>query len=386
MLECAKAGNLTVSLQFLQLLEPSILDYNGLLYHYFRSDAGLQKLPKLQRHRQVPSFGAFQHPTTEPRLSGVFNGFCALGYLEDAFLVLDEMCSQRFVPYFKSLRKLMKKSLASARLELSVEVLRLMLKFDHLPPSPDVNGMIIKLIRGGRICQAYEVFSILLGKNFIPNIFTCNSILFSLCKSGQSYVTLSLFYSLRKKGFSPNVYSYTAIVLGFSKEGLWKEAYCVLKQMQDEDCMPTVVTYTIVIKFLCIYNKFREAFDIFKTMDKKGCPPDLVTCNVVLHALCYHGSFTEAYNFIQVMQEKGFIPDQFSYSALASGLLKARFVNKSTDLLSQVIFEGNNTVDVVTLNVYFHSLCCNGKVKKVQGMIKSMMEKGFVPLQGTRYD
>ncbi|XP_064987519.1 pentatricopeptide repeat-containing protein At5g16640, mitochondrial-like [Musa acuminata AAA Group] len=375
MQECAKAGNLTDSLNFLRLLVPSILDYNGLLYRYLRSghvsvDALANLFAEMKRFGPCPNVWTFNI---------LFNGLCALGYFEDAFYVLEEMWSHRFVPSFMSLRKLMKKSLDSGSLELSLQVLRLMLNLNYLPTLQDVSNLIINLIRSNKICQAYQAFSILLGKGFVPNVYACNSILFYLSKSYRSDMALSLFYCLRKKGFSPNIYSYTAVILGFSKQGLWNEAYCFLKLMRSEGCMPTVVTYTILIKNLCRDGKLKEAFGILETMDKEGCPPDLVTCNVLLHALCGHNAITEAHNFIQIMEEKGYLLDQFSWCALAGGLLRAGLVENSIDLLQKIILVGNQTVDVVTWNIYFHSLCCNNNVKKVLDMAESMTEKGFTP-------
>ncbi|KAJ8471910.1 hypothetical protein OPV22_026253 [Ensete ventricosum] len=314
MQECAKAGNLTDSLNFLRLLGPSILDYNGLLYRYLRSGhVSVEALANL--FAEMKTFGLCPNVWT---FNILFNAFCALGYLEDAFYVLEEMWSHRFVPSFMSLRKLMKKSLASE-----------VTKF-------------VKLIK------------------------------------------LSLFYWERvlsqiKKGFSPNIYSYTAVILGFSKQGLWNEAYCFLKLMQSEGYMPTVVTYTILIKNLCRDGKLKEALGILETMDKEGCPPDLVTFNVLLHALCDHNAITEAHNFIQIMEEKGYLLDQFSWCALAGGLLRAGLVENSICLLQKIILMGNQIVDVVTWNIYFHSLCCNNNVKKVLDMTERMIEKGFTP-------
>ncbi|RZR87362.1 hypothetical protein BHM03_00014753 [Ensete ventricosum] len=83
MQECAKAGNLTDSLNFLRLLGPSILDYNRLLYRYLRSGhVSVEALANL--FAEMKTFGPCPNVWT---FNILFNVLCALGSLEDAFYV-----------------------------------------------------------------------------------------------------------------------------------------------------------------------------------------------------------------------------------------------------------------------------------------------------------
>ncbi|RWW38710.1 hypothetical protein BHE74_00056041 [Ensete ventricosum] len=101
-------------------------------------------------------------------------------------------------------------------------------------------------------------------------------------------------------------------------------------------------------------------------MGKEGCPPDLVTFNVLLHALCGHNAITEAHNFIQIMEEKRCLLDQFSWCALAGGLLRAGLVENSICLLQKIILmldmaermiEKGFTPTTFTYNIILKGLC-----------------------------
>nr|UPT48699.1 pentatricopeptide repeat protein AaPPR630 [Agave angustifolia] len=197
MQETAKLGNLDEALRALELLNPNILDYNGMLHCYFKSGrvsvemvAGIfQGMKRFGPHPNVWTFNI------------LFNGLCSLGLLKAALFVLEDMCCHRFVPSFASLMKLMKKSLDSGTFEISVQVLELMLRFGYMPSLIVVNRLIAGLSKEKRIHEAYHVFSVVLEMGLVPNVYTFNSLLFGVC--------------------------------------LWKEAYRTLEEMRIDGCLPT---------------------------------------------------------------------------------------------------------------------------------------------------
>ncbi|KAJ8512696.1 hypothetical protein OPV22_003130 [Ensete ventricosum] len=172
----------------------------------------------------------------------------------------------------------------------------------------------------------------------------------------------NLFAEMKTFGPCPNVWTFNILFNVLCALGSLEDAFYVLEEMW---------SYRD--------GKLKEALGILETMGKEGCPPDLVTFNVLLHALCGHNAITEAHNFIQIMEEKRCLLDQFSWCALAGGLLRAGLVENSICLLQKIILMVNQAVDVVTWDIYFHSLCCNNNVKNVLDMAERMIEKGFTP-------
>ncbi|XP_020599888.1 pentatricopeptide repeat-containing protein At1g64580-like [Phalaenopsis equestris] len=293
------------------------------------------------------------------------------------------MCLNKLVPSFSILTKLMKKSLKAGIFDLSQKVIDLMFRYGYKPTLPALNSLISGFSRGGRIREAISLFWMLIAKGFVLNVYTYNPILSSLCNSGQTSIALAFFCSLRKRGFLLNVYSYTSLILGFSRKGLWIDAYSVLEFMQCNGCLPTVVTYTVLIKFLCKYNFVEDALRIYGMMDGKGCSPDQITYNVLFHELCTQNRIFEAIKLVEEMSVKGFHPDHFTYCTLATCMLKVGLVRTSQELLLKVLSTDKH-VDVITWNVYFHSLCYDNRALEASSLLLRKVGEGFVPTNVTR--
>lgn len=373
MQESARLGNLDDACRALNLLNPSILDYNGMLHCYFKSGrVSVGEVDEILRGMK-----RFGPPPNVWTFNILFNGFCSLGLLKTAFFALEDMCHYESVPSFRSLLKLMKKSLSSGIFEISVQVLELMMRCGYMPSLVTVNRLIAELCREKRVDEAYHVFSIILEMGLVPDLYTCNSLLFGVCRSGWCWQGLSLFYSFRKRGVVPNVYTYTSLVMGFSDKGLWKEAYWILEEMKMDGCLPTVVTYTVLIKSLCKHNLVDEGLRVLKIMREEGCHFDLIPYNVLLHALFLLKRVSDAKHLIRDMEIKGLFPDQYTCCAIAAGLLKNGYVTASHDLLYKAI--RGNIMDIVTWNMILRSLCLDNRPREAMTMLSCMIKSGFFP-------
>ncbi|KAL5216933.1 hypothetical protein ABZP36_008334 [Zizania latifolia] len=258
------------------------------------------------------------------------------------------------------------------------------------PAAPDYNALLHAYLRSSQ-ATAEHVAGVISHMRCVgpaPNALTFNTAFNGLLRLGHldaAHAVLEEMWS--GCGFVP---SFTTVdrlikkaVSGSNfdlalKEKIWAEAYRALARMCHEGCKPSVVTYTVVVNFLCKDGKTDDAMHVFRMACEKGCRLDNTICNVLLRALCCADRISEARVIIDVMEEAGLVPDYFTISALAAGFLKAGHVKTCQKFIERVC-NRSNLVNIVTWNIYLHSLCCDGQVRKALALVSRMVERGFLP-------
>ncbi|KAM0950119.1 putative tetratricopeptide-like helical domain superfamily [Dioscorea sansibarensis] len=371
----AKAGNLKAALDVLSLMNPSVLDYNALLHSYLKSSAVcVDKLASV--------FEGMERCGTPPNVwtfNILFNGLCKLGYLKDALYVLEEMRSNKFIPSFSSLMRLMKKSLGAwAFPSMCTPTIQFFLVY-----ASQVNVTLLCLFStsseekdlpmGGSLSTLEQMRV----TGCAPTVVTYTVLIKFLCKHKKIEAALQILNMMSKKGCSPDLVTYNTLLHALCSLNRVSDAQDLIRFMEGKGTFPDQVTYCALATALLKAGKLRHSHDLLcRVVSSGGHFVDSVACNIYFHILCCDDRNGEAISKVSSMMEHGFVPTNVTYNTILKRFCRDADIVEALELLDNFKWESGGP-DLISFNTILSAACRQGNASVIRSVLDRMGTKGF---------
>jgi len=154
-------------------------------------------------------------------------------------------------------------------------------------------------------------------------------------------------------------------------EGRMDRAQEVLSQMAQSGCQMNCVLYTTMIKGFAKCNKVNEALHVFEEMLKAGVEPDMFTFSLVLKVLCDSGKLERALKLFEAMQAEGHQFDPIIFNNLLGGCIVCKNVVLGEKLIEDMIrIKVRPTCATFSTLLKLYAAC--QELTKAQALIENM--------------
>ncbi|KAK4387818.1 Pentatricopeptide repeat-containing protein [Sesamum angolense] len=311
---------------------PSLVNYNRLV-------DGFCKLGRLEAaHLMLYHMMMRGHCPNVVSYTTLINGYCRIGDVVAAEKVFDEMSeygvrsnafthSTLFCGFlrkreFENGKKFMRKVWEAMGREEDVQV-----------NSGAFCTVIDSLCREGLFHEVFKIAEDMpQGKNVLEE-FAYGQMIDSLCRFERAY---QLLEEGMQFGYSPSEFTYTVLIEGLCHEydlAKAKEVLNVMLSMEDE------VTYSTIIHGLLNSGKAEEAvYFLRNVMPEKGFSPGVVTYNAVLRGLFKLGLANEAMEVFNNMVCSGVPADCITYTAVIEGLCESKCIDDAKKFWNNVVW------------------------------------------------
>lgn len=189
----------------------------------------------------------------------VIKGFCAMGSLDSALAMVDEMEGKGLVPD--------------------------LITFNTL-----LDGFYGK----GRFVDGEKVWRKMEASKVVPDIRSYNAKLVGLVSEKKMVEAVELVGELGSKGVEADVHSCNALIRGYCKDGNLEEVKRWYGEWEKYDCAPDRATFATLIPFLCEKGELDWAFELCKGVITRRRLVDGAVLQVVIDALVKESKIEEA--------------------------------------------------------------------------------------------
>ncbi|KAL0322827.1 UNVERIFIED_CONTAM: Pentatricopeptide repeat-containing protein [Sesamum angustifolium] len=229
----------------------------------------------------------------------------------------------------------------------------------------------------------HEVFKIAedmpQGKNVLEE-FAYGQMIDSLCRFERYNGAARIVYMMRKREFIPSLVSYNSIIHGLCKDGDIFRAYQLLEEGMQFGYSPSEFTYTVLVEGLCHEYDLAKAKEVLNVMLSMEGVDRTRMYNIYLRALCHMNNPTELLNVLVLMFQSQCQPDIISLNTVLKGFCKMGRVEEALQVFDDMIMGKFCAPDEVTYSTIIHGLLNSGKAEEAVYFLRNVMpEKGFSP-------
>ncbi|RDY14102.1 Pentatricopeptide repeat-containing protein, partial [Mucuna pruriens] len=358
---------------------PNIVSYNNVinthcdqgrvdvalqLYRHVLSDAPFSPSPVTYRHltkgfiqsarisealdllREMLSKG---HGADSLVYNNLISGFLDLGNfdkanelfdeLKERCLVYDGVVNATFMEWF------FKKGMDKEAMESYKSLLDRQFR---MTPST-CNVLLEVLLKHAKNTEAWALFHHMLDNHTPPNFQAVNSDTFNLmvneCFKLRNFEdALATFKKVgtkpNSKPFAMDVAGYNNIIARFCENGLLSQAETLFEELCSKSLSPDVPTHRTLIEAYLRMERIDDALRVFNRMVDAGLRVVASFGNTVFAELIKNGKAIECAQILSKMGEKDPKPDPTCYEVVIKGLCADGFLDKSRELLDEVMRYG----------------------------------------------
>ncbi|KAA0033553.1 hypothetical protein IC582_026531 [Cucumis melo] len=325
----------------------------------------------------------------------LLNGFCKLGYLDEAFTLLQQLIKDGHNLEVDGYGCLINGLFRARRYEEAHKWYRKMLRENIKPDVILYTIMIQGLSQEGRVTNAVTLLGEMKERGLRPDTICYNALIKGFCDIGYLDKAQSLRLEISNHGCFPTNHTYSILICGMCKSGLITEAQHIFKEMEKLGCLPSVVTFNSLINGLCKASRLEEARLLFYQMEIVRKPSlflrlsqgtdkvlDIASLQVMMEQLCESGLILKAYKLLMQLVDSGVLPDIRTYNILINGFCKFENINGAFKLFKEMQTRGHMP-DSVTYGTLIDGLYRVGRNEDALGIFRQMEKKGCVPDSST---
>ncbi|KAL4391766.1 hypothetical protein AHAS_Ahas03G0277900 [Arachis hypogaea] len=347
--------------------------------------------------------------------SALLDGYCKVGDMEPAELVLQNMDKEHVLPNVVTFSSIMngyaKKGMLNKAVvceqEAAVRFYKEM-KSQGLEENNVIFDILLKnLKRVGRMEEAESLIKDMCSWGLCPDIV--NSLIDGYFNDGNESAALSIIHEMTEKNTQFDVVAYNALIKGLLKlgkydpesvfpkmielglapdSGEFEKAMDVLSEMLVMGLVLMPVTHKFMLKAA---SRNRRANAILLGMTKKanavltdlvasGISSDVVTNNALIRGYIVGSHVDKAFNTYVLAD--GISPNITNYNTLLGGLSTSDLMRQAEKLVSEMKERGL-TLNATTYNILIFGHGRAGNKQDAMKLYCEMIIKGFVPTVGT---
>ncbi|XVF23128.1 hypothetical protein REPUB_Repub13aG0011100 [Reevesia pubescens] len=213
-------------------------------------------------------------------------------------------------------------------------------------PPPTCNTLLEVLLKHGKKKEAWALFDDMLDNHTPPNNQAVNSDTFSVMvnecfKLGNFEEALQTFKKVGmkpgSKPFAMDVAGYSNIITRFCEHGMLSEAEKLFQELCGKSLTPDVPTYRTMIDAYLKAEKIDDALRLYTKMVETGLRVVANFGTRIFSEFLKNGKNMECAWLLTKMGEKDPKPDASIYDVVVRGLCNADELDKSLDILEQMI-------------------------------------------------
>eukprot|EP01018_Ginkgo_biloba_P014209 Gb_19758 [translate_table: standard] len=316
----------------------------------------------------------------------LLNGWCKVGKLEEARVVLDEMMELGFEPDIVAHNTLLNGYAKAGKIQEAFDFLNEMKSKGCPPNTTSYTNLLQALCSAERIAEALRLFTDMKKDECFPDVVTYTALMNGLCRCEKLDQAYQLLDDMIQQGCTPNQMTYFCLLRAHERREQLKEALELVQEMSENGCDPDLHIYSTLIRLSCRLGQSNEALTIWNDMESKGVSADLDTYNILINGLLDHNKFTEACIHFKEMVRKGLMPTP-QYGTLKvtlNTLLRAEKLQMAIDIWDTMKNSGSH-INIYAYTIWIQALCAKGEVKEACRYCIEMMEDGLLP-QPSTYD
>lgn len=211
------------------------------------------------------------------------------------------------------------------------------------------NVLLEVLLKHGKKTQAWALFDQMLDNHTPPNFQAVNSDTFNIMVNecfnlGKFHEALATFRKAgtksNSKAFAMDVAGYNNIISRFCENGLLSEAETLFEELCSKSLSPDVPTHRTLIDAYMKMERIDDALKVFHRMVDAGLRVVTNFCNRVFDELIKNDKVIDCAQILSKMGERDPKPDPTCYEVVIRGLCAKGLLDKSLELLYQVMRYG----------------------------------------------
>nr|XP_027103317.1 putative pentatricopeptide repeat-containing protein At1g12700, mitochondrial [Coffea arabica] len=207
----------------------------------------------------------------------------------------------------------------------------------------------------------------------VPYVFHFNQLLSRIVKMKHYSPAICVFKDMYFLSIQVDDYTLNTVINCYCLLNRVDLGFCILGVFFKYGIVPDVTTFNTLLRGLFRQHMVPRAQELFgKIICEKLCEPNGVMFGTVINGLCKAGNTGKAVEFLRVMgKEERVKPTTIIYSTIIDSLCKDKMVDKTLDLLHEMVEKGI-APDVVTYNCLIQGLCKFGRWKEVTKLLIEM--------------
>ncbi|XP_016446194.1 pentatricopeptide repeat-containing protein At2g15980-like [Nicotiana tabacum] len=273
--------------------------------------------------------------------------------------------------------------LDSKKLDLSVQLVRILAKKNIFPHVVICNSLIELIAKSRGPFAAYDMYrEIFKGrevKGVIANAYTFNILMVAFHREGVVEKVEEVWKEMMEKKCVPNTYSYSVLMAAYCEDGLMENAMKVWEEMGDKGVKHDIVAYNTIIGGFCKVGDVERAEEVFREMVFDGMECTCVTLEHLINGHCMSGNVDAALVLYKDMCRKGFKPESSMIDDVARMLCNKNGVFEALVFVRAVIKKHDIIPRKSTYELLIRNLCEEGLMEEARKFQVEMVGKGFAP-------
>ncbi|XP_016477446.1 pentatricopeptide repeat-containing protein At2g15980-like [Nicotiana tabacum] len=278
---------------------------------------------------------------------------------------------------------LIKAYLDSKKIDLSVQLVRILAKKNIFPHVVICNSLIELIAKSRGPFGAYdmyrEIFKGRVVKGVIANAYTFNILMVAFHREGVVEKVEEVWKEMMEKNCAPNTYSYSVLMAAYCEDGRIENAMKVWEEMGDKGVKHDIVAYNTIIGGFCKVGEVERAEEMYTEMVFNGVECTCVTLEHLTNGHCMSGNAEAALVLYKDMCRKGFKPESSMIDAIAQVLCDKSGVLEALEFVRGVIKKHDIVPRKTTYELLIRSLCEEGWMEEARKLQVEMVGKGFAP-------
>ncbi|MCD7452241.1 hypothetical protein HAX54_016006 [Datura stramonium] len=285
---------------------------------------------------------------------------------------------------------LIKAYLDSKKVDLSVELVRILASKNIFPHIVICNSLIELIAKSQGPFAAYDMYREIFRcekrkenvrevKSVMANAHTFNILMVGFHREGVVEKVEEVWKEMMAKNCSPNAYSYSVVMAAYCEDGRMENAMKVWEEMSDKGVKHDIVAYNTIIEGFCKVGKVERAEEVFKEMVFNGVQYTCVTLEHLINGHCMSRNVDAALVLYKDMCRKGFKPESSTIDVVAEVLCDKSGVFEALEFVRAIIKKHDIVPRKTTYELLIRSLCKEGWMEEALKLQVEMVGKGYAP-------